>query len=376
MLRRIAFVSIRTTFQTRLLTALECIELNKKAAEKFTNGEFVEAAKSWEEVVKFELADRKPDSQPNPNLVHSLHNLACAYGELGSFEKKKAHLEQALQMIDELYGDRHPQYAMALFNLASVYGELGDSKKMKEAVTRSLVIHEEKFGPNHPKVGRVLSLLATAHEKLEEYKEQVEVSQRALQIIQKHCGAEHTQTTIAMTNLGRAYGNVDDTGRMIQLIQSAFAIQERKLGPQNPQIAPTLLELALAHGRIGEHLVKKTLLEKAVDIQKRAFGGMHVFLVESYMHLGDACSETKEFDLAQEYYMASLSVAESKHGESHPVVAAAKSNLAVFFQRVGNKKAALSFARSAIDIYGKMEIPSKGYLNALSIVESNSSDSK
>jgi tetratricopeptide (TPR) repeat protein len=332
----------------RNYSAVQALELNKRAGDLFEKGEFDAAARAWEELVSLEKGEMKPGAAPNPNLIHGLHNLACAYGEMGNTDQKMKLLQESLTMIESAYGKLHPQYAMALYNLASALGDAGDAASMKSFLLETLSVHEKLFNPNHPKVGRVLSLLTVAHERLGEYPEQLQTAQRAAAIISKHCGREHMQTALATASLGRAYGNNNDVPKMLQLVKSAFDAQEVKLGPVNPQITPLMVELAEAHGRLGEHFVRRELLEKAIEGQKRAFGVYNFHLFDVFLKLGDACRSLGDFDSSLDALMHALKIAEEKYTTSHPSIGVAKAEIALLYNRMGNQKASVSFAKAAL----------------------------
>lgn len=326
-------------------TEVELIEMSKKAAGAFQEGDYATAIENWEAV-----ANSENHADDSPTLMSCLNNLACAYGETGDNIRKAKLLELSRRLVEKVYGTDHPQYGMVLYNMACAKEEMGFYAEMRQLLEESLALHEKRFNPKHAKVARVLLLLATAYDHVGEHGKQLEAAQRAYEIVRRHCGTEHVQTTIALMTLARAYGSNDQPEKYLQTALTAFEIQERKLGPLNPQLTLTLLDLAAAYGANKDYYNQKEMLERAVAVQKRAFGKQHTYLIDTYIALGEANEKLEDTATMAHYYNEALKVAHSRYQGKHVGIGVAATKAAHGAVRLGQLKKARALVAEASDM--------------------------
>ena len=82
----------------------------------------------------------------HPDYALALNNLAMVHRAMGNYRAALPLLQQALQLTDDTLGRRHPDFALGLNNLAALYrdqGKLGDAEPLfKDALemSRRLII--------------------------------------------------------------------------------------------------------------------------------------------------------------------------------------------------------------------------------------------
>ncbi len=81
------------------------------------------------------------------SLLDSLSNL---YYSLGRYDKALSFQKKALEIREEVLGDKHPDIASSYNNMASVYDSQGNYPKALELNQKALKIRETVLGDKHP----------------------------------------------------------------------------------------------------------------------------------------------------------------------------------------------------------------------------------
>lgn len=96
----------------------------------------------------------------------TLSNISVALSRLGQAEKSEAAIEEALGIMKELYGDRHPKYYDQLHNMAM---DIYEDGRYEEALGYNMSVLEGRlslFGENHPSSASSMNAVAACHEAL------------------------------------------------------------------------------------------------------------------------------------------------------------------------------------------------------------------
>ncbi|HUO60588.1 MAG TPA: CHAT domain-containing tetratricopeptide repeat protein, partial [Candidatus Acidoferrales bacterium] len=90
------------------------------------------------------LHEKRPET-----LSHMENNVGSFYSRIGNFDKAKAHLDKALVLFREMYGNDSPQLAFILSNLAYVESRLGNYPESWKLFAEGQQLRERWQGPNH-----------------------------------------------------------------------------------------------------------------------------------------------------------------------------------------------------------------------------------
>ena len=100
----------------------------------------------------------------HPNVATSLNNLAFLYYSQGRYEAAEPFYQQALTLWRELLGDRHPDVATSLNNLAGLYRSQGKYAEAEPLFQQALALRRELLGDRYPTVATSLNNLAMLYD--------------------------------------------------------------------------------------------------------------------------------------------------------------------------------------------------------------------
>ena len=100
-----------------------------------------------------------------------LNNLAGLLQATGRYEKAEPLYRQALEIVRETLGERHPTYAAGLNNLAGLLRTTGRSEEAEPLYRQALEIDRETLGERHPTYATHLNNLANLLQTTGRYEE-------------------------------------------------------------------------------------------------------------------------------------------------------------------------------------------------------------
>ena len=89
-------------------------------------------------------------------VTYPLVGLGNTFRTLRNYERSKECLERALNIRVHVYGKMHPEVAYALIGLGNMAAELGRHEEGRVYLERALTIRKENYGENHPEVALLL----------------------------------------------------------------------------------------------------------------------------------------------------------------------------------------------------------------------------
>jgi eukaryotic-like serine/threonine-protein kinase len=194
-----------------------------------------------------------------PDVEASLRQtVGETYVDLGSLDAARPHLERALELRRELYGDQDVRVADSLCDLASLSGPTA-----VPSLEKAMAIQQAVFGPNAPQVAGTLEQLA--YEDIDHAERSVTVARyrRALEIYSK-AGLENTPQGIhALHYLGLSIGRAGDLAGAIRLEREAVE-KSRRFIRDKSEIADGLVDLAAALKVAGQPADIEALYREAL----------------------------------------------------------------------------------------------------------------
>ena len=157
-----------------------------------------QAAKVW---VEKALSFYK-QCQDNAELeAHMLNDLGYTYVVLGEYEPALEHCQKALNIRQELLGEKHPDIAQSLNNIGGTYGALGDHERALEYKQKALNIRQELLGEKHPDIAQSLNNIGGTYGALGDHKKELEYYEKALKIRIELLGKQHPDTLCSVYNI-------------------------------------------------------------------------------------------------------------------------------------------------------------------------------
>jgi tetratricopeptide (TPR) repeat protein len=258
--------------------------LAELANSYYESGAYQQALETIQDQLHFEELDITIDPL---KLAITLENLSGVYGALAQREEQVSHLNRALAIYKQIYGEHHLVTAACLIKLGSAYGYNGDLPRRMELQEQALFILESTAGADSLEVAMALDELASCYRFLNPPKA-VMLRERALRIEQHVYGVHHLAVASSLGSLALLYGDQGLHDRAIPLLELAVSITEKAYGPDHIMVANFLTNLGLSNGEIGAYLKQVNLLERALTITEHTYGPEHVQVADILLHLGAA----------------------------------------------------------------------------------------
>lgn len=318
-----------------------------------------------------EAALQQQEALPNINpeyLANRFVDLGRCYSYLGNFAQSLHFFEQALSIIDGLYGELHYKTADIISYIGSVLSKLGRFQEAKAQHGRALAIGKELFGtdsvqliaflknagvlewrigdfsaartyfeqslklaqthypPAHPFVAHGLNDVGEVLTQLGDYEKAQTYHEQALAIRRQIFGDGHFETMRSLSMLGEVLLRQGNLPQAKQALEEAVAIQEEI--ETNPQaLTDSFLLLGETYLKLGEKTSAKILFSRAVKIREEAFGSDNSETARAVMVLGDWQHANGDAEKATLLYQQSLSVLTETVSSDHPYLQAVQERL-------------------------------------------------
>jgi len=176
----------------------------------------------------------KVHGEDHPDVASAVNNLGDVLRALGDLEGAREHFTRAIEIGEKVHGKDHPQVAIYVNNLGSVLRALGDLEGARENYTRALEIDERAYGKDHPDVAIAVNNLGGVLRALGDLEGAREHFTRAIEIGEKVYGKDHPSVAIRVNNLGFVLRDLGDLEGAREHCTYALDIFERLLGPDHP----------------------------------------------------------------------------------------------------------------------------------------------
>ena len=152
-------------------------------------------------IVALELAiERRRDLDDRLLLASSLIYLTNLYEVMGQHEPSVLLYQQALEIHQLEFGDRHPDMALSLNNMATIYQSVGNRTEAEQLFKQSINIFED-LGTAYPMGFTVLKNLVSFYLSNQEYPRAGALLSRWLDICKAQLPIDHFQTQQIQTAL-------------------------------------------------------------------------------------------------------------------------------------------------------------------------------
>jgi tetratricopeptide (TPR) repeat protein len=261
----------------------------------------------------------KQGSLDNQKLLADLHSfLAANYSDLGNYQEALKLNKQALEMRQELFGEKHPDIATSLNSLGVTYRDLGNHQEALKLNKQALEMRQELFGEKHPDIAASLNNLGATYRDLGNHQEALKLNKQALEMRQELSGEKHPDIATSLNNLGATYRDLGNHQEALKLYKQALEMFRELFGEKHPDIAASLNNLGLTYKELGNHQEALKLYKQALEMSQELFGEKHpliaVYLYNlglTYNELGDKKESIKLLDL-------SLKMSRELLGDKHP----------------------------------------------------------
>ncbi len=294
-------------------------------------------------IVQQELGARHPD------LVVQQAHLAAVLVARGEFDEAGGVLRAALDVAEQALPSDHPTVALVRSNLGATLLYQGDEEQAELQLRRALEIWETVHEPEHDQVANAQANLGVILRSLGRTEEAEEHYRSALaSYITAYEDPDHPTIAITRLNLGkllRVQGRLEEASTLYGLALASF---ERKHGPEHPRVASTL-------DSIGAVRFEQGRLPEALESHQRALailegvpetGAVRPGLARSTWALGRTLHRLDRLDEAREQLTRSLDILDRGHARPK-AWARSEVALARVLWDMGDEVESVRLARSA-----------------------------
>lgn len=270
-------------------------------------GDFEKAKKEISECIEIVTSTLSANHIRNAPFMTDLAIIELAENPHKNAEKVEKDLLKAKEIVENTFGNKHPQYAEALQHLAAVYIE---TKKATQALTlleQAEGIWSAKLGTQNIHIAKISALKGDAHLRSMNLQEAEQNYEKAKNLYAQIFGERYEGYTKAISKLGRIYyiqknyekanqALLKSTEAYIGYIQKNFpAMSEREkakywisiqsdfeffksLAAQQIQSKPELLGYVYNHTLITKGL----LLNSSMKVRQRILNSNNTALINAY----------------------------------------------------------------------------------------------
>jgi tetratricopeptide (TPR) repeat protein len=286
----------------------------------------------------------------HPDYALSLNALAVLYHSQGEHRRALSLFGQAVRLLEEVLGKAHPAYASVLDNLAVVYRDLGEHQKAFPLYQQALRIRKEAQGEAHPDYARGLNNLALLYHVMGSCRRALPLYQQALAIRKAALGEKHPDYADSLNNLASLYQALGEQQRALTLFRRALRLTREALGERHPSYAVSLNNLALLYQSIGQHRQALPLYRQALRLREEAGGEKHPEYAAAASNLAALFMDMGEYRKALPLFQQALRLARERLGHKHPAYAKSLNNLALLDQKMGEHAQALPLYQQALEL--------------------------
>ena len=325
-----------------------------------------------------------------------LYRLANYYAMLDSLDKAIEIKLQEVELVKQLKGDSHPDYATSLFNLADFYYYSGDSPTAIILGTSAVDIFKDTLEEDDPLYATSLINLADFYYSIDNYLMAVELCSRGIELLMSSSADNEAIISNSLSLLSKflesLYYFAIDLGEQKKYKIAAYMMNVVKENYMEENETYFIINALLAtyysaHGDYNNAI--KTELQ-AIDIAKRLTDNdnQQNYLIESLSNLADYYyligdyskaiqvglqvmeyrrSDPKQYSLslnnlatyyarlcdhtkAFEYGYSALEIRRSLYGEYNFDYAFSLANIAAFYANIGDYTKAVKLGQQSVDI--------------------------
>lgn len=154
-----------------------------------------------------------------------------------------AHVQEALEVLQRRYGDRHPLVAKAWTELGGLQSQLGESVEAMESLRRAEDTLRQIYG-SHPFLAETLYAMGQEYIAQGEHAAAEAKCRESLEMFRRHHGDDHHTVANVLARLAVIHSKLGQMDLAETRARRALAIQRNKLGNDHPSTLTTLGVLA------------------------------------------------------------------------------------------------------------------------------------
>ncbi len=285
-----------------------------------------------------------------PEAAQLLYLAACYLYDMASYTEASKLCEQALAIVEQVYGEEHAETARTLHCLANICESRGLPARALSLYQRALAIAERTWGSEQAETARLLNDLGEHFQDAEQFARAEEYYQRAFTIREQIFGLKHPDTASSLNNLA---GICEEQGNYEQaelLYEQARQIRLHLRGPHHVETAESLSNVARFYRVVGKYQQAEALYEQAIVAYQQALGLQHPRVATCYNNFAVFCIVLGRYAQAEQWLSQALDIRTQLFGLQDPRTAASWNHLARAYYKQGRYEQAEALYQQALTI--------------------------
>ena len=258
-------------------------------------GEYDGAIPTLEEAMRLESGPRGVPA----DLSATLSELANTHYYLGHYDISKDLNERALQMDEQIYGDRNPNVGQDLTNLADIQYQWGHYAEAERIQRTAAGIMQAWYGKEHPETADDMTILGKYLIAEGRADEAIPILRESLAALEKHYGKVHPRVALAVGELGLALqhqGKLDeaetDFRRQADIYRSVY-------GQKNQQLGAAIANLAGLYADRKDYAKSEQMYRDALKLYTDSLPAGHLNIAIAHVRLGGVLFRDKRYSEAE-----------------------------------------------------------------------------
>eukprot|EP01103_Thecamoeba_quadrilineata_P012870 TRINITY_DN3429_c0_g1_i1.p1 TRINITY_DN3429_c0_g1~~TRINITY_DN3429_c0_g1_i1.p1 ORF type:complete len:1198 (+),score=311.34 TRINITY_DN3429_c0_g1_i1:9-3602(+) len=197
-------------------------------------------------------------------------------------------LNEAMNILYQVYGPMHPRTADCYGNLAMVLYNAGDIAQGLIHQTKAVIINERVLGVDHQDTYHSYGNIGMIYHSLHKSEQALNFLYRALSLGQIVAGLLHPDNSSITITIAMILQDLGEHKLSLRFLKMALKSQELHYGPDHLQIAATCHQIAIAYNLIDK-------FKKALEFEKRNYLILQKTLGESDLRTVESNIWLKQF---------------------------------------------------------------------------------
>ncbi len=211
------------------------------------------------------------------SLYEALIGIGVLEADLQRYDDARAHLHEALALLEELYGRDHPMLAAVLVDIAECDYYEGDLGAAEAGYRRALELRSRVAGPDSPRLLSILNNLAAVDFSRGNYRAALDEFRHVLAIRERVFGVDDVDNARFLANMSFCLGRLGDQRGAYESATRAVELRGTKLGEQHPLTGKAHHAAGVAALRLGDRVGARAHFEAAIRTARGAGSGADAF---------------------------------------------------------------------------------------------------
>lgn len=289
-------------YTTKLSFSINCFEKSLNLTKKYFKNDLDKLVRiihnigcayydigQYEDAIYYHLEELSLRKEKNLDFVDNLNFLGYDYEKLGDFNTAINYFSQSLDVLKCIEGINSEEYIANLYYLSSIYYNIKDYEQAVKNYEQAYKIIEQKLGDKHPYLAEPLTKLSDSYIKVNKINNALKVQIKSLNIIKKTVGEKHIYYASNLRRVGDIYYILEDYEKALYYYENENNIKKEVVGIYNDEYVNSILNLINTYIKLGDIQKSKVLSEEIFkmidfDLPKKSYKKSLLVLSKIYIY--------------------------------------------------------------------------------------------